>query len=529
MGLSSFLLSGQNLVPNHDFSQTNNLSEILPDGSFNDAGLTHWFSSPPQPGTQYAEGYALIHFGKKSSNGSIGWQGMHPSRSLYHKKPYFCGDSAYLGYPEVVEGLGYIFLDVLDSIKLKGRFYFYQNNNCSPPVGSVYTDRVYATWKDFIEVELKSRLTQGIDYTVEIHIQPYLRRPGPMYAEELVHNVGALVSADTFYSQDFLTQHLMPQVESSAPVIPKKWTKVLNSFVAKGDEKFLTLGNFRKAFQTQITTLPCDTQCDDWPAAYYFFDAIYLYKSTDTLFSISLPNDTILCPNATLQLNPLDNGGFKLQDTSVAYQWSDGSRDSTLTVSRPGTYWVTKTYNRRWHSTDTIKVRYREPYYSYLPFDTTVCTGRSVGFTVPLDTLHQLRWSDGGRTDYFLADTAGTYWLEVTSDCGTFADTVKVSYQDCDTTDPDGPRVWVPNAFSPNDDGLNETWKIANLPKQNHVTVFNRWGALIFDRENYHNADAWNGTNLEGQPVAEGIYTYKISYTYYPGIQKVLHGWVFVR
>lgn len=63
--------------------------------------------------------------------------------------------------------------------------------------------------------------------------------------------------------------------------------------------------------------------------------------------------------------------------------------------------------------------------------------------------------------------------------------------------------------FTPNNDGVNDLWEIPCLDLfTNQVQVFNRWGQLVFEAENYDGT--WDGTNL-GQAVPDATYYYVIS------------------
>jgi gliding motility-associated-like protein len=92
--------------------------------------------------------------------------------------------------------------------------------------------------------------------------------------------------------------------------------------------------------------------------------------------------------------------------------------------------------------------------------------------------------------------------LSVTSNegCGTAYDNVRVYVY---------PDVYVPNAFSPNNDGINDTWSIPALRAWNEysVSVYNRYGQLVFYTKNA--AHDWDG-RFKGilQPV--GAYVYYI-------------------
>jgi gliding motility-associated-like protein len=71
----------------------------------------------------------------------------------------------------------------------------------------------------------------------------------------------------------------------------------------------------------------------------------------------------------------------------------------------------------------------------------------------------------------------------------------------------------IPNAFTPNGDGLNDKFKIIGLPVDNitefNFQIYNRWGQLIFSTTNIR--DAWDGT-YKGGECAAGVYVWVIYY-----------------
>lgn len=72
--------------------------------------------------------------------------------------------------------------------------------------------------------------------------------------------------------------------------------------------------------------------------------------------------------------------------------------------------------------------------------------------------------------------------------------------------------VKIPNAFSPNNDGLNETWIITGITKypQSKVKVFNRWGSIVYqDNNGYH--VPWDGST-NGEKLVLGTYYYIIEF-----------------
>ena len=83
-------------------------------------------------------------------------------------------------------------------------------------------------------------------------------------------------------------------------------------------------------------------------------------------------------------------------------------------------------------------------------------------------------------------------------------DSVRIFVEGCST-------VWIPNAFTPNGDDLNNVFAPEGVCMAGYTMyIFNRWGQLI-----YHTADSkpWNGTYKNGNIVEEDTYIYVITET----------------
>jgi gliding motility-associated-like protein len=84
--------------------------------------------------------------------------------------------------------------------------------------------------------------------------------------------------------------------------------------------------------------------------------------------------------------------------------------------------------------------------------------------------------------------------------------------------------IKIPNAFSPNGDGINDTWVINGLTGQKKavVEVYDRWGKIIYRSSG--NYIPWDGRH-KGQNVPVGIYYYLINVD---ANQKPLSGWLYL-
>ena len=72
--------------------------------------------------------------------------------------------------------------------------------------------------------------------------------------------------------------------------------------------------------------------------------------------------------------------------------------------------------------------------------------------------------------------------------------------------------ILLPNAFSPNKDGTNDVLTISNkeLDSFEYIKIYNRWGALVFETDDFTNP--WDGT-YKGQELELGVYVYFLKAT----------------
>ncbi len=114
-------------------------------------------------------------------------------------------------------------------------------------------------------------------------------------------------------------------------------------------------------------------------------------------------------------------------------------------------------------------------------------------------------------------------WVLDNGACGTSADTMLITLRDCSI-------LVVPDAFSPNGDGVNDTYVIQGLEyyPDNKFIVFNRWGSKVYERSPYRNT--WDGTsegkaNL-GTDLPESTYYFILD----PGNDmEVITGYIYLR
>ena len=85
----------------------------------------------------------------------------------------------------------------------------------------------------------------------------------------------------------------------------------------------------------------------------------------------------------------------------------------------------------------------------------------------------------------------------------------------------------IPNTFSPNNDGVNDSWKIPSIEfyPTNTLTIFNRAGSKVGDFSPYSPSNEWLGT-WNGAALPEGVYFYVLELN--DSKNKVLKGTITV-
>ena len=167
--------------------------------------------------------------------------------------------------------------------------------------------------------------------------------------------------------------------------------------------------------------------------------------------------------------------------------------------------------------------------------DTTLALGASLdlGFrSEPLRTIDSVAWAGEGlssRTSQLTTATPiedGLYRLRITDSYGcTAGDSMRIGvrkeYAD---------RVYVPNAFSPNGDGVNEWFSVdvnrTAVRNINFLRVFNRWGTVVYECSDCPPGSAgsgWDG-RIGGQPAAPATYLWMAEILFADGRSEVFTG-----
>lgn len=212
--------------------------------------------------------------------------------------------------------------------------------------------------------------------------------------------------------------------------------------------------------------------------------------------------DTAFCDIVRYRIDPKTKHAEK-------YQWSTGDTTKTLFVKSEGQYSLRVETENSCSNADTVQIDKIQSPKALKKSDTTVCHDDQVVLDAG-NPGSKYQWSTGDTSKKIKVNESGIYQVTIRNRFCTVRDSINVSIlekSDCLT------RLYMPNAFSPNDDGLNETF---GPEGQNIVAmelrIYDRWGEQVFKSQSLSNQ--WDGT-LKGKPVPEGTYVYILYYWYY--------------
>ncbi|MBA4322999.1 MAG: hypothetical protein C0408_09310 [Odoribacter sp.] len=222
-----------------------------------------------------------------------------------------------------------------------------------------------------------------------------------------------------------------------------------------------------------------------------------------------ISGDTLICSGTSTTLTA--SGG-------TTYLWSTGATTTSVTVnpSLPSTYTVTATTNG---CTDiaviNINILATEQVNAYP--DTTI----TAGTTVQLHADGGVSWNwtpawglscSNCQDPVAAPETTSVYTVTAIDSNGCVS-----SDQVIITIDMNCGDVFIPNAFSPNADGINDTLYVrGNCIKTMDFALYDRWGEKVFSSSGKE--DGWDG-NYRGKPMGTGVYYYYLKATLYDGTE----------
>jgi gliding motility-associated-like protein len=258
----------------------------------------------------------------------------------------------------------------------------------------------------------------------------------------------------------------------------------------------------------------------------------YVHMSMNYIrsFSYSAKENGIQAKKANCADLPVDFSLLYERADSVKWDFGDAASgaanystalNAQHRFTTPGDYTVKAViYHRCFVDTAVTKINIRTDEAVKLPtvlHDTTLCFGNNLIFDATAPYAKNYTWFVDNYLTYEprrQVKTEGVYDVIIRNDCSIDRKVFNVKFTNCDC------KVFVPGAFTPNNDGLNDVFKPSTqcFVQQYRFTVFNRFGQVVFTTTDP--SKGWNGFS---GPYAQGTGTFIWTVQYFdPSARKMM-------
>jgi gliding motility-associated-like protein len=193
---------------------------------------------------------------------------------------------------------------------------------------------------------------------------------------------------------------------------------------------------------------------------------------------------------------------------SINWNFDDGGSasvvDPVYSFASPGKYWVktTEFFNGEAFTDSLLVTNYRLPQIG-LADTMLIYTGSTINLHAGGGFM-EYTWSTKSKDSIITVKDEGDYWVKVKD------------YQCCINSDTTYLKVFqyfIPNAFTPNGDGLNDIFKVNGLYKNINfnLVIYDRWGRFVFESTNIDSG--WDGT-VGGTHCEPDAYVWVVKITF---------------
>ncbi len=224
-----------------------------------------------------------------------------------------------------------------------------------------------------------------------------------------------------------------------------------------------------------------------------------------------------------------------LQSDQVAtdYLWNTGETTSSIEVTEAGYYWLDIS-NSCQTIRDSFKVVVSDEFFVFLPNDVTIDLGETVFVNVNETSSNPVTylWTESGDDSILNCTDCESQTIMPLRDVMLHME-VRDIY-DCVATDSmfiqviPNYNIYVPNIFSPNQDGYNDIFSVFGTEgtKVNVFRIFDRWGSLLHESyDGFVNSTdhGWDGV-YKGQLLNDAVFAWYAEVEFLDGEIKLLKG-----
>lgn len=261
---------------------------------------------------------------------------------------------------------------------------------------------------------------------------------------------------------------------------------------------------------------------------------VFVDESDEIINAVEVTSTNVICNgdnNGTISVLNVMGGTPPYQ-----YTWTGTPQTGTnLTNLGPGFYTLVVTDENGCTLTDSYEVVEPPKVTLSVGPDRTVRIMDSVVIDAITNLLPEaidgILWTSGNGT----INCPGCPSVSFIASTSTTITSMIVDTSGCEATDSMRltviiPKIfYIPNVFSPNDDGVNDLFTIYgrfNLINIGYLRVFDRWGNQVFENVDFDpniDTEGWDG-RFNGEPMAPGVYVYTATLEYEDGITESVSG-----
>ena len=216
-----------------------------------------------------------------------------------------------------------------------------------------------------------------------------------------------------------------------------------------------------------------------------------------------LGDDRLICEGDSIILTPKGVRPFK------TFDWSNGSTGSSIIVSESGSYGINAS-DGFCSTQDEVNLTFIEDRYSEpiidLPRDSTVCVDLLPIIIQPTSIYTDSFYLENSNEpqSVFELKAAGNYYIEAEIENCRVKQNFELNITPCEVD------IFIPNSFSPNDDGINDFAEPLGKDFSGlSFEVYNRWGGKVF--ETTTEPFVWDGKS-DSKKANEGVYVLVFKY-----------------
>lgn len=260
----------------------------------------------------------------------------------------------------------------------------------------------------------------------------------------------------------------------------------------------------------------------------------------DTTLNVNVAISDSIQLSGITDWNCIDMGTIQLQvmgNDPFTFYWTNGANGDTLVTGLDdGIYTVIVSDEAGCETTAEFEIQSPEPLSFSITDHYTIHEGDSVLVNIVGDINEpglQFSWSPASIIDcptclqslvYPFQDTVINIRITDADSCIYDLAASFIVIEDSTIAD----RIYIPNVFSPNGDGVNDRWTLYSRLPNTHVEklmIFDYWGELLFEKSEFDltTFEGWNGM-FRGRPMNPGVFVYVGELTLGDGRQMKVKG-----